>query len=81
MKTISLYLLVLVIFLLTSILTSAHAFQKDKDGMKTIINKNEFKICAKNFRYIVHDELFPSFRKAQLFLVTKQRDMKTNIKI
>ncbi|MFT4611409.1 MAG: N-acetylmuramoyl-L-alanine amidase [Glaciecola sp.] len=38
MKTISLYLLVLVTFLFTSILTSAHAFQKDKDKFVVVLD-------------------------------------------
>lgn len=53
------------------------AFDKKLLGKSTIITKTEFKTIGDNYRYIVHDELFPSYSSAVKFLKTKKREMKT----
>lgn len=53
------------------------AFKRAEEGNSTIITKNEFKTVGEDFEYIVHPELFNSYAKAQDFLLTKQREMKT----
>ena len=44
------------------------AFIKEKNGELPIINKEEFKTCGENYKYIIHPELFPSYKKAMDFL-------------
>ena len=55
------------------------AFQKEQNGLSTVITKNEFKTAGENYDYVVHDELFPTFAKANAFLKTKSRDMKSKV--
>lgn len=56
------------------------AFKRSEEGKSTIITKNEFKTVGEDFDYIVHSELFKSYKQAIQFLETKERDMNTKIK-
>jgi len=51
------------------------AFQKEQNGLSTVIDKTEFKTCDKPYSYVVHPTLFATFEKAKDFLVTKEREM------
>jgi len=44
------------------------AFDKEQSGHLTIINKNEFNTCDKQFDYIIHPELFDTFKECKEFL-------------
>jgi hypothetical protein len=51
------------------------AFEKEQNGMPTVIDKTEFKTCDKSYEYVCHTILFDTFEKAKAFLVTKEREM------
>lgn len=55
------------------------AFEKEQNGLPTVVDKTEFKTCDKPFKYICHDVLFPSFEKAKAFLNTKAREMQCKV--
>ena len=56
------------------------SFRKDLEGKSTIITKNEFKTVGENFEYIIHDTLFPSYKKSIEFLQSVSRKcMKTKV--
>jgi hypothetical protein len=57
------------------------AFEKEQNGMITVIDKHEFKTCDKPFHYICSENLFNSFEEAKLFLFTKEREMDCKVKI
>ena len=57
------------------------AFEKEQKGEATVIDVTDFKTCDKPFKYICHDELFPSFEKSKEFLITKQREMDSKVKV
>jgi hypothetical protein len=44
------------------------AFEKEKEGILTIVTKNEFNTCNENFDYIIHDKLFDRFSDCKIFL-------------
>ena len=56
------------------------AFDKQINGQPTIITKAEFKTLGEDYEYIVHNELFNSFKEAQGFLkradITRQMRVK-----
>ncbi len=51
------------------------AHQRERDGYGTILDKNDFATCDKEFEYICHPTLFDSFKYAKDFLATKEREM------
>lgn len=51
------------------------AFEKEQNGLPTVIDKTEFKTCDKPYEYICHPILLDTFEKAKAFLVTKEREM------
>ena len=53
------------------------AFRKEAAGESTIITKTEFKTLGEDYEYKVEPNLFRSFAKAQHFLKTKSREMKS----
>ena len=56
------------------------AFEKEQDGLPTIIDKNEFNTCSENFEYIRNPNLFDSFEKAKDFVRSKERAMRAKVK-
>jgi len=56
------------------------AFEKEQNGMTTVIYKHEFKTCDKPFNYICSEKLFNSFEEAKQFLFTKEREMECKVK-
>ena len=50
------------------------AYDKELNGKKTIITKSEYKTLGEDYQYIVHEELFTSYKKALEFL--KRKDIK-----
>jgi len=57
------------------------AFEKEQNGIITVIDKTEFKTCDKSFVYICSEILFNSFDEAKKFLITKEREMGCKVKI
>jgi hypothetical protein len=55
------------------------AFVKEQQGILTIINKNEFNTCNKPFEYIIHPELFNTYKECKQFL--DRIDIKTKMGI
>jgi hypothetical protein len=51
------------------------AFEKEQNGLPTVIDKTEFKTCDKPYDYVCHAELFNTFEAAKAFLVGKEREM------
>jgi hypothetical protein len=47
------------------------AFEKEQNGILTIVTKNEFNTCNKNYDYIIHDKLFNTYKEATEFLNRK----------
>jgi hypothetical protein len=57
------------------------AYKKEQEGNSTVLDKNDFNTCEKNYAYICHATLFTKFKDAVDFLTTKQRDMDCKINI
>ena len=55
------------------------AFEKEQNGLPTVVDKTEFKTCGESFKYICHDVLFSSFEQAKAFLNTKSREMQCKV--
>jgi hypothetical protein len=57
------------------------AFEKQQKGEETIIDKIEFNTCNKEYKYIIHPELFDTFDFAKNFLKTKEAEMGSRVRI
>ena len=57
------------------------AFEMQENGEETIIDKTEFNTCNKQYKYIIHPELFDTFDFAKNFLKTKETEMGSRVRI
>lgn len=53
------------------------AFEKEQNGLPTVVNKTEFGTCGTDHEFICEPNLFNNFDEVKAFLISKESDMKT----